>query len=68
MRTRQMTGEVQRGIYPFIATVMEEYVMKKADPIIIGMHVEGYLRVGAPLVVPRQGQAWLDIGTVRSSP
>ncbi|PRP78408.1 translation initiation factor IF2 [Planoprotostelium fungivorum] len=64
MRTRQMTGEVQRGIYPFIATVMEEYVMKKADPIIIGMHVEGYLRVGAPLVVPRQGQAWLDIGTV----
>ncbi|PRP74663.1 eukaryotic translation initiation factor 5B [Planoprotostelium fungivorum] len=64
MRTRQMTGEEQRGIYPFIATVMEEYVMKKADPIIIGMHVDGYLRVGAPLVVPRQGQAWLNIGTV----
>eukprot|EP01117_Protostelium_nocturnum_P009628 TRINITY_DN3438_c0_g1_i1.p1 TRINITY_DN3438_c0_g1~~TRINITY_DN3438_c0_g1_i1.p1 ORF type:complete len:847 (-),score=310.33 TRINITY_DN3438_c0_g1_i1:81-2621(-) len=46
----------------FIAHIMEEYVMKTANPVIIGVALEGRIKVGVTLIAPKRNN--LVIGTV----
>lgn len=50
------------GYPPCTLSIEPDYVFKNSSPIIVGVYVNGRIRVGMPLCVPTQ--SFLDIGRI----
>ena len=49
-------------VEPCVLTILPEYILKEANPVIVGVFVEGNLEVGTPLCLP--SKKFLELGRV----